>query len=72
MPADRISLHPRIINLKEKYMKKYVVMRVYGTLNPTVLFACDSEDDAKQYATIMSHQDDYVYSVAEVVFTIGG
>ena len=52
-------------------MKKYVVMRVYGTLNPSVLFTCDSEDDAKQYATIMSHQDEYMYSVAEVTFTIG-
>lgn len=53
-------------------MKKYVVMREYGTLNPTVLFTCDSEDDAKQYAMIMSHQDEYLYSVAEVTFTIGG
>lgn len=53
-------------------MKKYVVMRVYETLNPTVLFTCDSHADAKQYATIMSHQDKYLYSVAEVTFTIGG
>jgi len=53
-------------------MKKYAVLRVYGTLNPSVLFVCDELDDAKQYATIMSHQDAYVYEVAEVVFTIGG
>lgn len=55
-------------------MKKYVVMRwskVSGW-NPTVVFTCDDEIDAKEYAKIMSHQDDYVYSVAQVVFTIGG
>ena len=54
-------------------MKKYAVLRVYGSgLNPSVLFVCDELDDAKQYATIMSHQDAYMYEVAEVVFTIGG
>ena len=55
-------------------MKKYVVMRwskVSGW-NPAVIFTCDDEIDAKEYAKIMSHQDDYVYSVAQVVFTIGG
>ena len=53
-------------------MKKYVVMRVYGTLNPSVLFTCDDKDDAENYARIMSHQDVYTYIVAEVIFTIGG
>lgn len=53
-------------------MKKYVVMRVYGTLNPSVLFACDDKVDAENYAMIMSHQDEYIYSVAEVYFSIGG
>lgn len=53
-------------------MKKYVVMRVYKSVSPSILFETDNEDDAKQYATIMSHQDDYLYSVAEITFTIGG
>lgn len=53
-------------------MKKYVVMRVFKSLNSSVLFETDNEEDARQYATIMSRQDDYLYSVAEVIFTIGG
>lgn len=53
-------------------MKKYVVMRVYQNVSPLVLFACDDKDDAENYARIMSHQDEYTYSVAEVIFTIGG
>ena len=55
-------------------MKRYAVLR-WSKLQgwaPTVVFVCNDESDAKDYAGIMSRQDDYVYSVAEVIFTIGG
>lgn len=48
-------------------MKKYAVLRVYETCNPSVLFTCNEEQDAKDYARIMSHQDDYKYVVVKVV-----
>lgn len=53
-------------------MKKYVVLRWFKSLNPSVLFTCDNKSDAEDYARIMSHQDEYIYSVAEVSYTIGG
>ena len=53
-------------------MKKFVELRWFRNLNPSVLFTCDDKDDAENYARIMSHQDEYTYSVAEVIFTIGG
>lgn len=51
-------------------MKKYYVVREYTHSLPSVLFACDDYDDAKQFATVMSHQDGYAYTVAEVEFRI--
>lgn len=48
-------------------MKNYVVLRVYETINPSVVFACNDEQDAKDFARLMSRQDNYSYEVAKVL-----
>lgn len=49
-------------------MKKYVVMRVYKYVVPSVVFESDSEENARAYANVMrsEHPDD-VYAVAMIV-----
>ena len=46
-------------------MKRYLVLKVYETTTPCVLFMSDSLEDATAYATIMSHQDSYEYAVVD-------
>lgn len=53
-------------------MKKYIVIREFTVMNPTVVFSSDNKDDAEQYARIMQRNDGYMYAVAEVTFRIGG
>lgn len=53
-------------------MKKYYVVREYNYSLPSVVFACDDYEDARQMATILSHQDGYAYTVAKVEFRIQG
>ena len=49
-------------------------MRMYKNLEPSVVFMTDDEQDAKDYARIMSHKDsaEYGWGTLNVLGTIGG
>lgn len=53
---------------------KYVVMKIYRSVEPSIVFMCDDLQDAKDYARIMSHKDatEYAWGALDVLGTIGG
>jgi hypothetical protein len=44
-------------------MKKYVIVRVYESLSPSIVWSTDNLDDAKAYATIMNRNEGFPYEV---------
>ena len=48
-------------------MKQYAVLRVYGAINPSVIFTTNSYEDALGMAQIMSRQDKYEYAVVKAM-----
>ena len=53
-----------------KIMKKYLVLKIYSTIGPNVMFQTDIERDAKDYARIMHNNDpehEYVAVTCEIV-----
>jgi len=47
-------------------MKKFVVLKIYKSILPSVVFISDSFANATSYASLMSKEEDYEFAVAEV------
>ena len=51
-------------------MKKYLILKNYSDITPTVVAECDNLNDAKEYTIASSKIDkEHSYSVAVVEFT---
>lgn len=60
---------------EQKSKMKYVVMKMYRSIEPSIVFMCDDLQDAKDYARIMSHKDAetaYGWGALDVLGRIGG
>ena len=49
----------------------FVVMRVYKSITPSVVFTTPISQDAEQYANIMKRAEpEYDFAVAEVIYAV--
>jgi len=47
-------------------MKKYLVLKMYNTVSPSIVYMTDNETDARSLAEIYSRNEDANYQVATI------